>query len=144
MIKGEHGRLDVARRLLERGEMGHYAIVASTLVYAEVCGHGDVRASKDTETVDRKVDAFFHHKYIHWVEVDLPIARHARALSRLRGLRGPDAIHLASAIRAKCAYFMTWDEGFPIDHEVGSVTIRHPFPYSCQIDMEDLQYPPSF
>lgn len=91
--------------------------------------------------VDLMVDAFFHHKFIHWVEVDLPVARHARKLSRLRGLRGPDAIHIASAIRAKCQYLMTWDKGFPLGHEVEGVLVRQPFPYSRQVEMEDLQSP---
>lgn len=125
-LRGEEGRVDTARELLTAGEERRLTIVASTLIYAEVCGHGEVRSS-DAEGVDTKVRTFFERGFLRWVEVDLPTARHARTLSRQLGLRGADAIHLSSAIRGKAERFMTWDTtDFPIGQIVEGVTVQEP------------------
>ena len=104
-------------------------IVASTLVYAEVCGHGEVR-SQNTGDVDAKISKFFEHGFLRWVEVDLSLARHARILSRKHGLRGADAVHLASAIKGKADCFMTWDtKDFPIGKLIEGIMIQEPEAY---------------
>lgn len=104
-------RLDVSRTLLERAQLGVYRLVASTLVYAEVAGNGPYREMHGTARLhaEQKIDAFFEQGLIRYVEVDLLVARKGRDLSRRCGLRGPDAVHLASAIRAGCDAFMTWN-----------------------------------
>lgn len=128
-LRGEEGRVDTARELLTAGEEHRLTIVASTLLYAEVCGHGEVRAA-NAEDVDAKIRTFFERGFLRWVEVDLPTARHARALSRQHGLRGADAIHLSSAIRGKAERFMTWDaKDFPIGRVVEGVTVQEPEAY---------------
>lgn len=125
-LRAEEGRVDTARELLTAAEAHRLTIVASTLIYAEVCGHGEVRSS-DAEGVDAKIRTFFERGFLRWVEVDLPAARHARTLSRQLGLRGADAIHLSSAIRGKAERFMTWDTtDFPIGQIVDGVTIQEP------------------
>lgn len=121
--------MDTARELLTAGEKRRLTIVASTLIYAEVCGHGEVR-SPDAEDVDAKIRAFFEHGFLRWAEVDLPTARHARMLSRAHGLRGADAIHLPSAIRGKAERFMTWDmKDFPIGRVIDGVAVQEPEAY---------------
>jgi predicted nucleic acid-binding protein len=128
-LRGEAGRVDTARELLTAGEEHRLTIVASTLVYAEVCGHGEVR-SATAEGVDAKIRTFFERGFLRWVEVDLPNARHARMLSRAHGLRGADAIHLSSAIRAKAERFMTWDmKDFPIGQVIEGVAVQKPEAY---------------
>ena len=128
-LRGEEGRVDTARELLTAGEERRLTIIASTLIYAEVCGHGEVR-SPDAEDVDAKIRAFFEHGFLRWVEVDLPTARHARMLSRAHGLRGADAIHLSSAIRGKAERFMTWDtKDFPIGRVIDGVAVQEPEAY---------------
>ncbi|HET6909109.1 MAG TPA: type II toxin-antitoxin system VapC family toxin [Mycobacteriales bacterium] len=128
LIKGEADRVDIARSLLRDGQDRRFRVVASTLLYAEVCGHGDVRAASDQAAVDQKVSAFFEYGFIEWVEVDLVVAREARRLSRVHRLRGADAIHLASAIRARCDVLMTWNKNdFPIGQTVEGVEVREPF-----------------
>ena len=37
-----------------------------------------------------------------------------------------DAIHLAAAIRGRCSYFMTHDEGFPLSQVIEGVDVRRP------------------
>lgn len=96
-VCGEEGRTEVARELLTAGQDRRLTIVASTLVFAEVCGHGKVRIP-EAEEVDAKIRAFLEQGFLRWREVDLPTARKARDLSRQLGLRGADALHLASAI----------------------------------------------
>lgn len=87
--------------------------------------------------MDRKVSAFFEHGFIHWVEVDLVIAREARRLSCAHRLRGADAIHLASAIRATCDALMTWNKkDFPIGQTVEGVEVRVPSVFG-QASIED-------
>lgn len=128
LIKGEAGRVEVARSLLRDGQEKRFSVVASTLIYAEVCGHGEVRAAHDAAAVDQKISAFLEHGFLQWVEVDLVIAREARRLSRAQRLRGPDAIHLASAIRASCDVLMTWNKNdFPVGETVEGVEVREPF-----------------
>jgi predicted nucleic acid-binding protein len=128
-LRGEQGRAETARELLTAGEEHRLTIVASTLVYAEVCGHGEVR-SAEAEDVDAKIRTFFERGFLRWVEVDLPAARQARTLSREHGLRGADAIHLASAIRGRTERFMTWDtKDFPIGQTVEGVRVQEPEAY---------------
>jgi predicted nucleic acid-binding protein len=137
LIKGESGRVDIARTLLRGAQDGQFRVVASTLLYAEVCGHGEVRAAADQAAVDQKIGAFFEHGFIEWVEVDLVVAREARRLSRTQRLRGADAIHLASAIRARCDVLMTWNKNdFPIGQTVEDVEVREPFLFG-QSTIED-------
>lgn len=137
LIKGEPGRVDIARALLRGGQEKRFVVVASTLLYAEVCGHGEVRAAGDQAAADQKVSAFFEHGFIQWVEVDLTLARQARKLSRAHRLRGADAIHLASAIRASCDVLMTWNKNdFPIGQTVDGVDVREPFLFG-QATLED-------
>ena len=125
-LRGEEGRVDTARELLTAGQERRLTIVASTLVHAEVCGHGEVRSAKAVD-VDAKIRAFFDRGFLRWVEVDLPTARHARMLSREYGLRGADAVHLASAIRGRAETFMTWDtKDFPIGQAVEGVQVQVP------------------
>lgn len=127
LLKGEAGRVDTSRGLLRDGQDGSFKVYASTLLYAEVCGHGDVRAAADAEAVDRKVSAFFEHGFIRWVEVDLSIARDARRVSRTQHLRGADAIHLASAIRTSCDVLMSWNKNdFAVGTTVQGVDLREP------------------
>ncbi|MHB1533163.1 MAG: hypothetical protein ACYC1D_00845 [Acidimicrobiales bacterium] len=81
------------------------------MIYAEVCGHGEVRAARDQAAVDAKVSAFFEHGFI-----------------REHRLRGADAIHLASAIRSSCQVLMTWNKNdFPVGDTVEGVDVREPF-----------------
>ena len=138
VIKAELGRVDVSRRLLEGAQNGLYNIFASTLTVAEVCGNGAVRAAADVARVDQLVAGFFSNAFIKWVDVDLPLAQHARALSREHGLRGADAVHLASAIRAKCQYLTAWDQDFPAGEFIGGVCVVEPIRLAGWVELGPL------
>ena len=67
VTKGEPGRIDISRCLLEGAEAGLHKIYASTL--AEVCGHGAVRAAAEVATIDPLAADFFSSPFIKWVDV---------------------------------------------------------------------------
>jgi predicted nucleic acid-binding protein len=121
----EPGKSDVSAQILELGRTGRFPVLASTFVFAEVI-HDRTREAlgPEQETV---IDQYLTQDFITWVEADLPIAKKARSLSRFYNLKPVDAIHLASAIRAKCDQFLTWDESdFTDGTEIEGIHIHRP------------------
>lgn len=109
-IKGERDRAPVAKAILREAQAGKIHIVASTFVITEVLRGRDYPRLSVAE--ERKVDAFFEHEFITWVELDVLAARHARDLARAHNLRPADAVHLASAIRGGADQLLRWDSKF--------------------------------
>jgi predicted nucleic acid-binding protein len=109
-------RWQVARSLFAAAERGDLIIVASTLVHAEVVGNGDVRTKPPDSRARRHVGDWFLADYIEWCDVDLLITRRVSELSSKYGLRGADAVHLASAIRLRANYLISNDDGFSACH----------------------------
>lgn len=137
LIKGEPGRVEIARTLLRGGQQGQFRVVASTLLYAEVCGHGEVRAATDQAAVTRRSAPSLSMAPLSGSRSTWWWRERARRLSRTQRLRGADAIHLASAIRARCDVLMTWNKNdFPIGQRVGQVEVREPFLFG-QTTIED-------
>jgi predicted nucleic acid-binding protein len=82
-------------------------IFASTLAIAEVVKlkeYGDL-----TEDEHRDISAYFRHKFIKVIPVDRVIARAAAEIVREHSLKPPDAIHIATANRCRCAVLYTYD-----------------------------------
>jgi predicted nucleic acid-binding protein len=104
----EPGKSDLSAQVLELGRSGRFQVVASTFVYAEVIkDRGSDGLDPEQEAL---IDSYLDQDFITWVEVDLPLAKKARSLSRFQGLKPVDAVHVASALRARCDQFLTWDE----------------------------------
>lgn len=107
VIKQERGLWRSSLQVLLAAERGDISLVASTLVLAEVGGwHGDVSSDVQEKVIER----YLLGDSVGWVEVDLFTVDAARGLARDNRLRGADAVHLASAIRAKASHLMTNDE----------------------------------
>jgi predicted nucleic acid-binding protein len=124
--EAEPGKGDLSSQILELGRTGRYPILASTFVFAEVIRDRGRPDQLDAEQ-EASIDRYLSQDFITWVEVDLPIARKARSLSRFCGLKPVDAVHLASAIRAKCDQFLTWDESdFADGTEIEGIHIHRP------------------
>lgn len=108
-IKGEQGRTEIARGILEDARTGKLEVVGSTFVIAEV-----IRAKGQpaplSEEDEAKIDQYVFHDFITWVEVDVTLALQARKLSRSYGLRPGDAIHVASALRGGADQVLRWDD----------------------------------
>jgi predicted nucleic acid-binding protein len=102
-------KVQIAATILQLAEDGAFQIFASTLLAAEVIKvPGDPNPL--TPHQENVISGYFYRDFIVMIEVDLLIAEKARQLARDHGLKPPDAVHLATAIRAKCDQFLTWDE----------------------------------
>lgn len=97
VIKRDSGLIDgtprwqIARSLFAAAERGDVLLIASTLIQAEVMGHGDVRGAAPTSHAQKLVSAWFLSDYIEWCDVDRLIIRRVPELSQRYGLRGADA-----------------------------------------------------
>ncbi len=129
-IKGEViggvDRGEIAQNIFDDAANGRWPVFTSTFTLAEV--FRDRRRPQLSVTEEQRIDAFFQHEYIKLVTLDRDVAELARKLARAHGLRPADAVHLASAIKAKADELLTWDEGnFPINHTIEGVAIRLPY-----------------
>jgi predicted nucleic acid-binding protein len=106
----EDGRVEKCRQVLKAAESKELKIVTSALTVAEV-----VRV-KDMERIPRGKETtlhdFFQHEFIVIVSVDWFIATRARQLIYdYPALKPMDAIHLATAIKAKVFEMHSYDGG---------------------------------
>ncbi|WP_258311060.1 type II toxin-antitoxin system VapC family toxin [Streptomyces sp. NWU49] len=123
VIKKEKGLWPNSYKVLRAAYRGDIQIVASTLLLVELNGRkGDVDASER----DRIVEEYLERLEIQWVEVDLLVAREVRQLADKYKLRGPDATHLATAVRTKADYFFSRDKAFPYGTTVGITHVTNP------------------
>ncbi|MFE5124543.1 type II toxin-antitoxin system VapC family toxin [Streptomyces sp. NPDC056669] len=138
VIKKEKGLWPNSYKVLRAAYRGDIQVVASTLLLVELNGHkGDVAPSDR----DRVVDEYLDRLDIQWVEVDILVAREVRQLAAQYNLRGPDATHLATAIRMKADYFFSRDKAFPhgqtigITHVTGPREVWNPTTDDAEIDL---------
>ena len=104
-------RHPVSEHVLTQAERGEYRTVTSyfTMAVYKKKGHG---ATALTDAENGAILKYFESEWIDWVFVDRLIGEDANRLlvqHRADKLRPVDAIHLASAIRAKCDVLLTWD-----------------------------------
>jgi predicted nucleic acid-binding protein len=124
-IAGEAGRADNCRKLLEEAASGSYLAFTSSLSLAEVTrkrGQGVMPEHR------QKIERFFENPYIQTVNADRFTAMRARDLIWQHvSLRPYDAVHLASALRAGCSIFYTYDKGLlSLDGQLPGLGITEP------------------
>ena len=125
-VTGGVDRGEIAQNIFDDAANGRWSIFTSTFTLAEVLK--DRRRPQLSVTEEQRIDAFFQHEYIKLVTLGRDVAELARKLARAYGLRPADAVHLASAIKAKADELLTWDEGnFPINHTIEGVAIKLPY-----------------
>lgn len=108
--KGEDpAKVQLAANLLQLAEDGHYEVVASTFLAAEVIKSPGSPTPLDPQE-ESTIAGYLQRGFIVMYEVDMRIAEKARQLSRDFGLKPPDAVHVATAIRGGCDQFLTWDD----------------------------------
>jgi predicted nucleic acid-binding protein len=118
LFNEEPDKVDSAKWVIERAEVGEVEIWTSTITLAEVY---KIRRPGDADPEgDKKLDEFLSQPYIVHVQVDQDVAMEAQRLPRakLPGLRKPnDAIHLASAVWHNIEVFHTFDRDdlLPLD-----------------------------
>lgn len=123
VIKDEPGFGPEALRMLLAAERGDIRLVASTLVLVEVASwKGDVTTSER----DKVIDKYLSNAPVDWYELDAFVAEKARALCDHHKMRGADATHLATAVRAKADYLVSTDTRFPYGEKINGVEIIKP------------------
>jgi predicted nucleic acid-binding protein len=109
-IERTPSRCAVLDSILEAAKKREIILVASSLVLAEVVKvREDYGAPGADEAQSKLIAAFFENDFISVRSVDRKTAEDAREISRQFGLKPPDAIHVATAIRFKCECLQTYD-----------------------------------
>jgi predicted nucleic acid-binding protein len=110
---------DVCDQIITAAEAGRYKIVTSTVTYTEVfwIKSPDRRSRVPLDDQVKAITELFGKSYVVPAELDRVTAELARDLlfqfADSHGLKPPDALHLATAIKAKARgvveCFDTWD-----------------------------------
>jgi predicted nucleic acid-binding protein len=128
-LQEETGKVNLCEGTIERAKAGEVVIVTSTLTLAEVLWmRGGPRVPE--EKAD-KVRRFFRHSYLRLWTVTRSIAEDAQDLVWKHSIRPKDAIHVATALAARCPTLETFDEGLlKQSGTVGAppLIIRRPIP----------------
>ena len=100
------------KRLLEAHRDGEIFVCTSVLTIAECTHAGDADVSVSVKSLFNRL--FTSGQYVRLVQLTPFIAQDARDLRWVHGiaLRGPDGIHVASALEMKCEEFLTGNGRF--------------------------------
>ncbi|PSB20207.1 PIN domain-containing protein [Phormidesmis priestleyi ULC007] len=135
-LKAEADKVDGCVSVLKHAEKGSVKIVTSSLSLVEVI------KLKKREPISRedeeKIRRFFMHKWIVLQDVDRKISELARELVWEHVLRPYDAVHVATAIRAKVNHIDTFDDDLiKLSEKLGEpkITMGKPF-LSTQTELE--------
>lgn len=101
-------RWRVLEHILRHARNGLYKISISAAMLAEV--HKVNGAATLSDEQSNQILAYFEGEHIQIIDVDRWIGEEAHKLCRQYSLKPFDAIHIASALRAGCDYFLTWDD----------------------------------
>ena len=126
-FNGEKGKIAQCEGILDAAEEGKVDIVTSTWTLTEVIKKkGEKPIPRSTEQIIRD---FFEQPYIVLREVDRAVAERARDLIWTHGLSGPDAVHLATALKLGLSVMDTYDDKLiALDGKLGNPGLRigHP------------------
>ena len=93
----------------QQAEAGQLVVVCSELVIAETLVRPIRESNSDLEAVFRSL---FAAREMRLVPATRQLWEDAARLRAETGLKTPDALHAATALRADCALFVTNDTGF--------------------------------
>jgi predicted nucleic acid-binding protein len=128
-------RWKIAQSLFQAVDNGQVRLAASALIEAEVLCNGRTQERRErSEQVAARLRTWFTSPETLWVDIDRFIAREAARLSEEYGhlrvgerrFAAVDAMHLAVAVRARCDYLMTHDNGYPTKQVIEGVTVQRP------------------
>ena len=123
-VQNEPGR-EVSTEILRLAEQGGLTIIASTFVIAELV-HATGAKSLPTAEENAAIERRFLNDWTRIVPLTIPIAREARRIARDHNLKPPDAVHVATALRADADIFLTWDEHF-LGRTIQGLACRRPY-----------------
>lgn len=126
-LSGEEGKVGQCEGVLNAAEEGKVEIVTSAWTLTEVIKKkGEKPIPRGTEQI---IKGFFEQPYIILREVDRVVAERARDLIWNHNLSGPDAVHLATALRLGLSVMDTYDAKLiALDGKLGNPRLRigHP------------------
>ncbi len=128
-IQKTSGRIEHIRSIEAEARRNKLQIVASTLAIAEVA---KTKSGTLTEEQARLIASYFENDFIIVVQVDRPVAKRASDHVRNHPIKPPDAIHVATAIRAGVDVLYTYDgDGqkpglLQLDGQIGNLAIKTP------------------
>ena len=106
-LQAEDDKVEACRQVLNLAAKGELEIITSALTIAEVLhlrGHEPISSDKRQQVI-----AFFKRSYIIPVSITRRIAEDSRDLVWDHGIDPKDALHVATAIKAKVDVFNTFD-----------------------------------
>lgn len=106
-IQSDPKRFAVLEAIVEEAKSGKVIVVASTMAVAEIVKLSDDSAKWKAELA--KIHAFLDNDFIEIIDVTKEIAKRAAEICGDSGLKPPDAIHVATAIRYGCRCLQTYD-----------------------------------
>jgi len=112
-----------ATKMLRAVERGDIRLAASRLLAVEI---GRWRGDRTEIEVDQVLLNYLEQRDTEWVEVDFLVSRDARTLSWEHQLFTADAVHLATAVRRTCDYFVSTDKAFPFEQRLGETLVVRP------------------
>ena len=115
-VGNEEGRADVVQSLLDEGRRGEIEIVTSVLSIAEVAFGAYESESGLTLAGEEQIEQLWTPASpVSLIDVSQAVTRHARTIIReaknqgLSGIRGADAVHLATARMFDCNEVFTYE-----------------------------------
>lgn len=107
-------------RIIDDAVRGETGIVVSAIAECEVAK----LEGYDDDSAERRITDFLNRPYIIRVAVDPFVASETRRLVREQGLKPPDAIYLATAIRLQVPLLETYDSDLlALDGAEGNPTV---------------------
>ena len=110
ILKGDPNDLEGCIDVLTEAQNGRLKIVTSSITLAAIIKltpQGEPALPQSEES--RIIETFFIHDYFIFRDFDRKTAEISRRISWELGVKGFDAMHVATAIRAKVDYFETSD-----------------------------------
>lgn len=122
-LNDEKDKASACEGVLDAAEDGKVEIVTSALTLTEVIKKkGEKPIPRESE---QKIRDFFEQPWIIVRDVDRFVAERARDLIWTHGLKGADAIHLATALRLGLTVMDTYDEKLiSLDGKLGTPPLR--------------------
>lgn len=126
-------RASLAADIFDAALGGRFKITASVVVMVEVLRDAE-RADERTENLE----SFFQRACFVWLDLTQAVARRARQLAREHRLKPMDAVHVATALHARCDTLLTADRAdlAPGDYSGQLVEAPH-FPFDRTLHFPD-------
>jgi predicted nucleic acid-binding protein len=137
-LKGEPDKIDACTAVLHHAERGDIKIVTSSITLVEV-----IKLKRKLPILkedEEKIRRFFQHKWLILQDTERKVAELSRDIVWEYGLKPYDAIHVATAIRAKVNRIDTFDPDIiKLSKKIGDplITIGEPsLPLQIELDYQ--------